>query len=203
MMWRPGPQTSWMSFLREEVAGAVDLRPVLHLEGDVMKLRLRVDDEIDGVVIDAAAQEREEVVVPVGDPEAQHLGVELHRLLHVVDAMRDVAELERRDRRRLAVVLGEHVVGIELDHRALEVGEHQRPRRARRNAVALLALDAVLRQLARDRRRSRRPARPETTAASARPCRRARAQIASSPVRVARNARFLSRSVTIRPSTSE
>ena len=103
-------------------------------------------------MIGAAAQEREGVGVPVRHPEAQHLGVELHHLLHVGDAVRDVAELERRDRRLLAVVLGEHVVGIKLDHRALDVGEDQRPRRARRNAVPLLALDAVLRQLPARRR---------------------------------------------------
>ena len=102
-----------------------------------MQLRHRIDDEVDGVMVDAAAQERERVVAPVGDAEAQHVGVELHGLLHVVDAVRDVAELERRDHRVLAVVLGEHVVGVKLDHRTLEVGEHQRPRRARRNAVPL------------------------------------------------------------------
>ena len=49
----------------------------------------------------------------------------------------------------LAVVPGEDVIGIKLDHRALHIGEGQRPRRARRNAVPLLALDAVPGQLLR------------------------------------------------------
>ena len=88
--------------------------------------------------------------MPVGDPEAHHVGVELHHLLHVVDAVRDMAELERRDGGLLAVVLGELVLGVELDHRALDVGEHQRARCAGRHAVARLALDAVLRQRARE-----------------------------------------------------
>ena len=61
-----------------------------------MQLRLLIDDEIEGVVVGVAAQEHEVVAAPVGDPEAQHVGVELHDLLHVEHAMGDVAELERR-----------------------------------------------------------------------------------------------------------
>ena len=176
MMWRPGPHTRWMLFRAKEVAGAVDFRPVLHLEGDVVKLRHRVDDEIDGVMIGAAAQEREGVGVPVGNAEAQHLGVELTTLLHVVDAMRDMAELERRDDGLPAVVLGEGVVGIKLDHGALEVGEHQGPRGARRNAVAPLAPDAVLRQFARVIREVGVRRDLERQPRQRRPCRRAPAR---------------------------
>ena len=43
--------------LGQEVAGAVQLRPVPDLEGDVVELGLRVIDEIDRVMIDAAAHE--------------------------------------------------------------------------------------------------------------------------------------------------
>ena len=78
MMWRIGPQTSWTFFVREKVAGAVDLGLVAHLEGDVMKLPSSLQ-EIDGVVVAAAAQEGEEVAAPVRHPEAEHVAVEFHR----------------------------------------------------------------------------------------------------------------------------
>jgi hypothetical protein len=42
----------------------------------------------------------------------------------------DVAELERRDRGLLAVVLGKLIFGEQLDHRALDVGEYQGARGA-------------------------------------------------------------------------
>ena len=148
---RPPHQMS--AVLGQEVAGAVQLRPVAHLEGNMMELGLRVIDEVDGVMVDAAAHEAEIIRVPVRHPEAHHVGVELHGLLHVVNAVRDVAELERRDGGLLAIVIGELIFGVELDHRTLDVGEHQSARGAGRNAVPRLALDAVLGQRARERRK--------------------------------------------------
>ena len=50
---------------REEIAGLVDLRPVEHLERDVVQLWLLVDDEVQRVVVGVAAHEHEEVAAPV------------------------------------------------------------------------------------------------------------------------------------------
>ena len=60
-------------FLPEQLAGVLDLGEVLHFEGDVVHLRLLAGEEIHRVVVRAAAQEREEVLDPVGNAEAQHL----------------------------------------------------------------------------------------------------------------------------------
>src|SRR5579864_1834840 len=60
----------------ERLGGALDFRPVLDLERDVVELRLVVVDEIDGVVVGIAAQEGERVVAPVGDAEAEHVAIE-------------------------------------------------------------------------------------------------------------------------------
>jgi hypothetical protein len=95
----------------EPFAGALDLRPVLHLERDMMQLRHLVDHEVDRVVIGAAPEEGEIVRAPVGNPEAEHVGVEGHDSVHVADAISDVAELERRDAGGPAVRLGKSVVG--------------------------------------------------------------------------------------------
>ncbi len=81
----------------ERFRRALDFRPVLDLERDVMELRLGVVDEIDGVVIGIAAQEGKRVVAPIGDAEAKHVAIELHDLLHVVDPIGDVAEFQRHD----------------------------------------------------------------------------------------------------------
>ncbi len=83
MMWRSGPQVSLILFLRQHVAGALDVRPVAHLEGDVMDRGLVVAQEIHGVMVAAAAQEGEEIAAPVRDTEAEHVAIEFHHALHV------------------------------------------------------------------------------------------------------------------------
>src|SRR5687767_11389319 len=44
---------------REEIGRLADLRPFEHLEGDVMQLRLLVDDKVERVMVGVAAQEIE------------------------------------------------------------------------------------------------------------------------------------------------
>ena len=51
--------------LGEPFAGALNLRPVLYLERDVVELRDLVEDEVDGMVIGPATQEREGVAMPI------------------------------------------------------------------------------------------------------------------------------------------
>src|SRR5262245_58978945 len=135
--------------LGKPFAGALDLRPILHLERDVMELRNFLYDEIDGVVIGPAAQKREGLIAPVRHPKAEHVGVELHHLLHVLDAVGHVSELERHDAHLAQVLLGEHIFGKNLDPRVLRILEDDGLGDARRDAAAALALDSVLRQLAR------------------------------------------------------
>src|ERR1051325_2048714 len=61
----------------EEIAGVLQMRPVAQLEGRVeVAVRSRLD-QVDRVVIRAAAQEREEVSHPVGDAEAEDAAVEI------------------------------------------------------------------------------------------------------------------------------
>jgi hypothetical protein len=72
----------------------MDFRPIQHLEGEVVQLRLIVDDEIERVVICVAAREREKVAAPVRHPEAQHVAVDLDDLLHIENPIGDIAELE-------------------------------------------------------------------------------------------------------------
>src|SRR3712207_7929275 len=55
------------------------------LEGDVVQALLLVGDEVDRVVVHPAAQEGKIVLPPVGDAEAEHVGVEFHDPLHVVE----------------------------------------------------------------------------------------------------------------------
>ena len=51
----------------------------------------RVLHQVDGVVVGAAAQEREEVAHPVGDAEAEHVAIEVGAFLALFDEERDVA----------------------------------------------------------------------------------------------------------------
>ena len=96
-----------------------------------MQLRHLVDDEVDAVVVGIAAQEHEEIAAPVGDAEAEHVGVEFGDLLHVAHAIGDVAELDDVEHRGLFVELGELVFGIEIDRRALGIVEAHCVRHAR------------------------------------------------------------------------
>ena len=109
-----------------------------------MELRHLVEHEIDAVVIGPAAQEGERIAVPIRHPKAEHVGVELHHLLHVVDAIGHVAELERHDAGLAAVLGGEDVVGEHLDQRALGIGERDGLGDAGRYAAAALGPDPVL-----------------------------------------------------------
>src|SRR5215470_12680974 len=130
--------------LGEEVAGAMNLRPILDLEGNVMELRGWIDHEVDAVMIDGTTQECKGVVAPVGHSESEDIGVELDDLLDVGDAMRHMTELQRRDDGLLAIVLGKDIVGVELDQCALDILEHNGLRDTGRNAIARLAVDAML-----------------------------------------------------------
>ena len=109
--------------LGEVIAGAVDLRPVLHLESDMVQLGHRIIHQIDGVMIRVAAQEAEEVAANVREAEAQHLLIEFHHGENVDAAIGDMAELEGHDAIGLAIVGRKFIFGIDVDVRALVVFE--------------------------------------------------------------------------------
>ena len=123
--------------------GALDFRPILHLEGDVVQLRLRIIDEVHGMMIGVAAQEGEVVGMPVGDAEAEHVAIEFYGLVHVVDAIGDMAEFQRHDAGLPSVVLGEGVVGKEFDDSTFGVAEDNSIGDAGRNPAGALAFHAV------------------------------------------------------------
>src|SRR5262249_20524723 len=143
-----GPPNQMDVVRGEPFAGSLNLRPILNLERDVMELRNFVHHEIDGVMIGPAAQKRERVIAPVRYPKAEHVGVELHHLLHVADAVSHVAELERHDADLAQVLLGEDIFGENLNPGILRVLEDDGFGDPRRDAAPPLALDSVLRQLA-------------------------------------------------------
>jgi hypothetical protein len=95
-------------------------------------------------VIGAAAQEGESVPAPVGNPEAEHVGVEGHDSLHVADTIGNVAELERHDAGRPAVLLGKSVVGKNVDSRAFGIVERDRLCDPGGNVALPFGLDSII-----------------------------------------------------------
>ena len=121
----------------------MNLAPVAQFEGDVMQCLLLVAHEVDRMMIDAAAQEGEVVAHPVGDAKAQHIAVEARELLHIMDAVGDMAEFQRLNAAVLAVVRREIIFGMDLDQRALGVAEGDRVPDAGRNVRATVARQTV------------------------------------------------------------
>ena len=113
---------------REEVAGAVDLGFVAQLEREVVNIGVVGLQQIDRVVVAAAAQEGEEIAAPVRHFESEHVAIKLHRRCDVGRVKGDVAELARHDAGIGVVILGEGVVGEDFDAGALRIGEHDRLR---------------------------------------------------------------------------
>ena len=119
---RPVPQRSpddRNRLLAEQLAGVLDVGEVLHLERDVVHLRLLAGEEVHRVMVRAAAQKREEVLHPVGNPEAEHLRIEFGDLPGVVDDEGDVAELERSNADHLMMMAEIVPVREQLDDRFL------------------------------------------------------------------------------------
>src|SRR6478735_891322 len=79
----------------EEVAGGLKVAPVAQLECGVEVAVRAGADQVDRVMIDPAAQEREEVAHPIRYAEAQHVDIELRDGLNVSAVKRDVAKLVR------------------------------------------------------------------------------------------------------------
>src|SRR6516162_7859174 len=130
----------------EHLAGVLHVRDVLELERNVMQLRGRALDEIDGVVIGIAAQEYEPVLDPVGDPETQYLRVEVRHDLHVGNREGDMAELERSYAVHLMMRAEIAPLLEQVDRRPFVVLESQHRSHAGHGIVAQLALDAIGRQ---------------------------------------------------------
>jgi len=99
-------------------------------------------EEVDGVVIGAAAQEHRAFTAPVRGTEAEDLRVEVDVCPHIRDEIRHMAELERAD----AVLAGrrrdEIEAGEQLDLGALGIAESEDALDAGGLAVAQLRGDA-------------------------------------------------------------
>ena len=147
MAQRPPDQLHLL--LGKIIAGLMDVAPIAQLEGDVMQALGLVAGEVDGVVIDAAAQEGEVIAHPVGHAEAQDVAIEGGDLLHVMDAIGHMAEFQGVDALFGAVIGREVIFGEDLDQRALGVAEGDGVLDARRDPRAALALDADRLQLGR------------------------------------------------------
>ena len=98
---------------RKEVAGPLQLGPILQFKGNVMQLRLLVVNEIDRMMIDTAPHEDEEVAPPIGNSEAENALVKLRNERNIVDPVGDVPEFVRHDAvleivRRRELVSREH-----------------------------------------------------------------------------------------------
>ena len=77
------------------VARGLQVPPIAQLECRVEMAVRTGADQVDGVVINAATEEREEISHPVGDTKAQHIAIELGYKLGVLAVKRDVTELVR------------------------------------------------------------------------------------------------------------
>src|SRR5262249_46420123 len=131
----------------EKIAGLLHVRPVAQLEGGV-KMPVRAGlHQIDGVMIGAAAQEREEIAHPIGFAKAEHVAIEFGDVLDVGDMERDMAELVRHDAVRLEFLMRK-VAALEHFHdRALGILEHQHVGDRRFGILAALGGDPVATQL--------------------------------------------------------
>src|SRR5438876_8542787 len=81
----------------QEIAGRLHMRPIAQLERRMEMLVLAGLDQIDGVMVGAAAQEREIIAHPVGHAKTEHVAVKARDGLHVGDMESNVAELVRHD----------------------------------------------------------------------------------------------------------
>ena len=135
---------------REEVAGAVDLGFVAQLEREVVNIGVVGLQQIDRVVVAAAAQEGEEVAAPVRHFESEHVAIKLHGCCDVGRMKGNMAELARHDAGIAVVILGERAVGEDFEAGALRIGEHDRLRDAGRDAAPPLGFDPRLRQPRRE-----------------------------------------------------
>ena len=131
--------------LSKPLAGPLNLGPVFHLKRNMMELRYLIDYKIDRVVIRSAAKEGECIIAPVGHTKAEYVGIELHDLLHVGDAVRYVSQLERHDPALSRVLLCEAVFGKNFDRRMFRIFKYDGLRYARRNRASALGFDPVRR----------------------------------------------------------
>src|SRR5262245_5439024 len=131
------------AILRKHVTAVLQMREVAQLERKVVQVGVLAPHEVDGVVIGVAAHEHEDVLDPVRDAEAEDALIEIRDRVDVRHHEGDVAELERRD-------AGHGLAGREiapfreqLDLRALDVLEGEKPGHAWNIVAALFALDAL------------------------------------------------------------
>src|SRR5207247_11238930 len=131
--------------LSKPIAGYLNFGPVFHLKRNMMELRYLIDYKIDRVVIRSAAKEGECIIAPVGHTKAEYVGIELHDLLHVGDAVRYVSQLERHDPALSRVLLCDAVFGNNFDRRMIRIFNYEDLSYARRNRASELAFNTMRR----------------------------------------------------------
>ena len=87
---------------------------------------LGIAQEIHGVMVAAAAQEREEIAAPIRDAKAQNIAVEFHDALHVGALIGDVAEFQWHNAGEIVVLRRKAEIGKDFKHRAFGIGEGDR-----------------------------------------------------------------------------
>ena len=94
-------------------------------------------------MVRAAAHEGKPVLDPVRQPEAEHAAVVFDELLRLVDAERQMAELERADAGDRLVLCDRRLLGEHVDPGAFRIVERHRLGNARGRIVARLAAHAL------------------------------------------------------------
>src|SRR5258708_19665 len=88
----------------EEVARALNFRPVLHLEGDVMHFLVRaMRGEVHRGMVGPATHENKKIASPVRHAEPENVLIERRHLLDVGNVEREMTELDHRKSIRGAI----------------------------------------------------------------------------------------------------
>ena len=80
---------------RKHFAGPLQRRPVLNLKGNMMQHWCIAANEVDRMVIHAAAHEREVIAHPIRHPEAEYIAIEVRQFLYILDALSHMTEFQR------------------------------------------------------------------------------------------------------------
>ena len=139
----PGPPDQLVAIEAEKIASGLQVRPIAQLERRV-KMPVRVDlHQVDGVMVAATTQEREEISHPIGLAKAENVAIELGHVLHVSDEERDVAELVGNDALGREALSGEGLPLEHLHYSPLRILERNHVRDRGLGILAPLGLDAV------------------------------------------------------------
>ncbi len=131
----------------EQLAGRLDVRPVLQLERDVVHSTLFAIHEVQRVVIRPATQEHEIVAHPIRYAETEVLDMEIRHGPRVCNGEGNVAELERGNALRL-LRIGRRAYRIkQFDRCSARVDEMRDLGKLRRHVLSQFACNATIREV--------------------------------------------------------